>query len=95
MPQKRIFLSHSTSDKVIVDRLASDLERLSVGVWYDKWEIQVGDSLLDKIAEGIEANDYLAVVLTPASVTSDWVRLELKAALMRELSEKRVVVLPL
>jgi len=94
MVRKRIFLSHSTSDAPFVDRLASDLERLSIGVWYDKWELRVGDSLLDKIAAGIEENDYLVVVLTPASVASDWVRLELKAALMRELSEKRVVVLP-
>src|ERR1017187_5657128 len=94
MPRKRIFLSHSTSDAPFVDRLASDLERLSIGVWYDKWELRVGDSLLDKIAAGIEVNDYLVIVLTPASVASDWVRLELKAALMRELSEKRVVVLP-
>jgi hypothetical protein len=94
MVRKRIFLSHSTNDALFVDRLASDLERLSIGVWYDKWELRVGDSLLDKIAAGIEENDYLVVVLTPASVASDWVRLELKAALMRELSEKRVVVLP-
>ena len=94
MPQKRIFLSHSTSDAPFVDRLASDLERLSIGVWYAKWELRVGDSLLDKIAVGIEEHDYLVVVLTPASVASDWVRLELKAALMRELGERRVVVLP-
>ncbi len=92
---RRVFLSHSSRDKAFVDRLALDLERVGVGVWYDKWEIRVGDSLLDKIAEGIESNDFLAIVLSPSSVESEWVRREVNAALMRELDEKKVIVLPL
>ncbi len=95
MPFARLFLSYSTLDSIFVDRLASDLQRVSVGVWYDKWEIRVGDSLLDKIASGIEENDFLALVLSPTSVQSEWVKREVNAALMRELSERKVVVLPL
>src|ERR1035437_2634670 len=95
MPSRTIFLSHSSEDKGFVDRLAFDLERVSVGVWYDKWEIRVGDSLLDKIATGIEQNDFLALVLSPRSVKSEWVKREVNAALMREMAERRVVVLPL
>src|SRR6185437_5021087 len=95
MPHRRVFLSHSSGDKPFVDRLAADLERVNVGVWYDKWEIRVGDSLLDKISEGIQRNDYLAIVLSSRSVQSEWVKREVNAALMRELAERRVVVLPL
>lgn len=95
MPHRSVFLSHSRGDKPFVDRLASDLERLNVDVWYDKWEISVGDSLIDKISEGIQENDYLAIVLSPRSVGSEWVKRELNAALMRELAERKVVVLPI
>lgn len=65
-----------------------------IEVWYDQWEIKVGDSLRTKIAAGIEENDYLAVVLSEASIGSDWVQIELNAALAKELRERRVVVLP-
>jgi hypothetical protein len=71
MPSHRVFLSYSTADKPFVDRLAYDLERVNVGVWYDKWEIRVGDSLIEKIAQGIESNDYLAIILSPNSVESE------------------------
>ena len=94
MPLKKVFLCHSSSDKLFVDRLASDLEKVNIGVWYDKWEIKVGDSLIEKIQAGLENNDYLAVILSPESVKSEWVKKELNSALMKEIKEKKVVVLP-
>ena len=95
MPNSKVFLSHSSLDKNFVDRLASDLERISVGVWYDKWEIRVGDSIIEKIEQGMNSHDFLAIVLSPNSVESEWVKREVNAALMRELEEKKVVVLPI
>jgi hypothetical protein len=94
MPLKKVFLCHSSSDKPFVDRLASDLEKVNIGVWYDKWEIKVGDSLIEKIQEGIDNNDYLAIILSPESVLSEWVRRELNSALMKEITGKKIIVLP-
>ncbi len=94
MPSKKVFLCHSSSDKLFVDRLASDLEKVNIGVWYDKWEIKVGDSLIEKIQEGLNNNDYLAIILSQESVMSEWVKRELNSALMKEIKEKKVVVLP-
>src|ERR1035437_2545937 len=37
-----------------------------------KWEIKVGDSLLDKIEHGLRTNDFLIIVLSPDSVASQW-----------------------
>lgn len=91
----KVFISHSHQDSGFVSKLANDLMRPEILVWVDEWEIGVGDSLIDKIEEGISTSAYLAVVLTPRSVKSVWVREELKAALLRQLDEKRVVVLPL
>lgn len=90
-----VFLSHSSRDNEFCERLALDLTEYDVRVWYDQWEIKVGDSLRGKMAAGIEANDYLAVVLSCASVESQWVQQELNAALAKELRERKVVVLPL
>lgn len=89
-----VFISYSSKDRAFAERLTFDLKAKGLRVWYDQWELKVGDSLIDKISAGIRAQDYLVAVLSRASVSSEWVRKELSAALMRELGEKRVVVLP-
>ena len=63
-------------------------------MWFDQWEIRVGDSLLGRIGGGIRSNDFLMVLLSPDSVKSEWVKKELSEAMSREIAEKRVVVLP-
>ncbi|MFR3116786.1 MAG: toll/interleukin-1 receptor domain-containing protein [[Clostridium] symbiosum] len=40
-----IFLSHTSIDKPFVEKLARDLQRLGISVWYDKYEIKFGESL--------------------------------------------------
>lgn len=88
------FISYSSRDRDWVERLAKDLRAKNLGVWFDKWEIRVGDSLIEKIGKGIRQNDFLIVVLSPNSVDSEWVKKELNEAMQREIREKRVVVLP-
>ena len=91
----RVFISYSHADRHFVERLAIDLAHRGIVVWWDEWEIRVGDSLVSKIEEGITSSSYLAIVLSPDSVSSAWVREELNAGLVRQLSEHRVLVLPL
>ena len=69
-----VFLCHSSDDKPFVEKLCQDLTSGDIDVWFDKWEIRVGDSIIEKIEEGLKNNDYLAIVLSNASVKSEWVR---------------------
>jgi hypothetical protein len=78
-----------------VNRLAIDLVARGMPVWFDTWEIDTGDSLQDKIYEGIGASDYVIVVLSPSSVASEWVQKELKAALTLEERHGRKFILPI
>lgn len=89
------FISYSSDDAEFVARLASDLASSGKNVWWDRWEIRVGDSIVEKINNGISRNDYLIVVLSPNSVRSAWVKKELNMGLMRELTTRNVVILPI
>ena len=40
-----VFLSHTSIDKPFVEKLASDLKRLGIESWVDKYEIKVGESI--------------------------------------------------
>jgi hypothetical protein len=89
-----IFISYSHKDKDFVDGLAMQLVRRNVHVWLDRWEMSVGDSIVDRIQEAVDGASALLVVLSKASVESEWCKRELSAGLLRELEEKRVVVMP-
>lgn len=91
----KIFLCHSNKDKDFVRRLASDLVLNRVNVWYDEWNLNWGDSLIKKIQGAIVESSFLAIVLSPDSVASEWVNLELNTAWMVELEKKSVFVLPI
>jgi len=90
-----IFLSHTTVDKDFVRKLNLDLEAHGIRTWIDEAEIKVGESLIEKIRSGIDEMEFLAVVLSPASVASEWVRREVDVAINQEIYQRRVKVLPL
>lgn len=90
-----IFLSHSHTDKPFARRLATDLRKAGHGVWIDEAEINIGDSLIEKIRNGLDQVDYVAAILSSSSINSPWVIRELDIASNREIDEKRVIVLPL
>ena len=91
---KKTFICHSSQDKKFVYDLATNLTRCGIKVWFDTWEIKVGDSLHDKISKGIDTSDYLIVVISRSSIKSDWVKRELNSVLASEISEKVKKVLP-
>jgi hypothetical protein len=85
-PVGKVFISHTSIDKAFVDRLVADLKMHSIPVWYDKIDLSVGESVPGKINEGIADAKYFVIVLSPDAVNSAWVREELNAALMKQVS---------
>jgi len=89
------FLSHSSKDKPFVRQLAADLTANGITVWLDEQMIRVGDSIVEKIGQGLAASDYFLIALSENSVDSEWVKRELNNALINEVESRRVKVLPL
>lgn len=90
-----IFLSHSSKDKFFVRELAERLREYGVKVWLDEAEIKIGESLTEKIGRAIDEMDYVGVILSSNSINSEWVQRELQVAIQKELSKKKVVILPI
>lgn len=90
----KVFISHSSKDKVFAEKLSRDLLKLDLCVWLDKWEIKVGDSLISKISSGLSESDYLIIILSNNSVLSEWVSRELNYSLLEEINNSKVKVLP-
>lgn len=90
-----IFLSHNSKDKPWVRNLADRLTSDGVVVWIDEAELNIGDSLIEKIAEGIHEMRFVAAVISNNSISSTWVQKELNLAMSKEIKGRQVTVLPL
>jgi TIR domain-containing protein len=89
-----VFISYSHQDSNFATELAAQLVKYKAKVWIDQWELHVGDSIIDRIQEAIEGSSALIIILSQSSIDSEWCKKELSSGLLRELEEKRVVVLP-
>lgn len=89
------FISHSTKDKPFVRKLASDLVASGIKVWIDEQNILVGDSIPEKIAQGLAESDFFLIVVSENSVKSEWVKKELNSAIVHEIERRKVTILPI
>jgi TIR domain-containing protein len=89
-----VFISYSRQDRAFVDSLAKNLVLERHNVWLDRWELNVGDSLIQRIQAALTESSAILVILSKSSVASEWCRKELSSGLVRELSERKVLVLP-
>lgn len=92
---KIAFISHSSQDKKFVRQLASDLVSNGIRVWIDEQQIKVGDSIPEKVAQGLAESDFYLIVNSHNSIASPWVQKELNGALVREIEKREVKVLPI
>jgi hypothetical protein len=84
-----VFLSHHSRDKPWVIALKAALVERGMKVWLDQDEILPGDLFIDALERGVESSRALALVVTPGSVASRWVKEEYSRALVLANSSTR------
>jgi len=94
-PTVHVFICHASEDKPAARELAAAMKNLGADVWFDEWEIRVGESIVEKINSALGTVSHLVVLLSRTSVQKAWVQRELSSALMRQLSNQAITVLPL
>lgn len=74
-----LFISHATPDKdEVVRPLAEALKTRGADVFYDEWEIRVGDSLREKIDAGLARSRFGVVILSESFLARrQWTEREL------------------
>ena len=91
----RIFLSHSKKDADLIRRLYDDLRQCQIEPWIDEMDIRPGKPWLDAIFEkGIPTCDCVFIYLTEHSVGSAMVKKELDAAVLGQLEDNKISLLP-
>jgi len=88
----RVFISHATEDKAEFVRPLAEALRQHYEVWYDEYELTIGDSLLKKINEGLASSDYGVVVLSPSFFQKKWPQAELDGLFALEGTSRKMIL---
>lgn len=88
-----VFISHRGDDSAEAGQLEREVTAAGHTVWLDALEIGLGDSIVEKINQGLEGSAYVVLCLS-ASGFSDWMNREWMSALARQLNGAGVKLLP-
>jgi hypothetical protein len=88
-----VFISHATEDKDDVVRpLANALVEGGLRVWYDEFELRIGDSLRRKIDAGLATSRFGVVVLSHSFFAKNWPQYELDGLVTREMTGEQIIL---
>jgi hypothetical protein len=88
-----VFISHASEDKQEVVRpLAHALREQGLVVWYDEFELKIGDSLRRKIDKGLANSRFGIVVLSKDFLKKGWTNYELDGIITKANTGEQVVL---
>lgn len=92
-PEYDVFISHASEDKdEVVRPLAHALRDGGLAVWYDEFELRIGDSLRRKIDRGLASSRFGVVVLSRAFFSKGWTNYELDGLVTRAVGGDQVIL---
>ena len=88
-----VFISYASEDREAVAKpLAELLAALGIKVWFDQFNLKIGDSLRRKIDEGLATCEYGIVILSPSFFGKHYTNRELDGLAQREVDGKKVIL---
>jgi hypothetical protein len=89
-----VFISYAHENLELVDKLHAGLKEQDITTWLDRHDFVAG-SITGQIARAIRINDQVALVLSKASIKSDWVWDEIETTLEKEKEQGSEVLFPI
>lgn len=88
-----VFISHASEDKEEVARpLAEALRKNGLSVWYDEFELKIGDSLRRKIDKGIANSNFGIIVISRDFISKGWTNYELDGLITKAVNGEQTML---
>ena len=88
-----VFISHSSQDKPMVERLARALQQEGLKPWFDKWDLAPGDRWREALEQAILDAPALLVCYGPSG-TGPWQAEEVRVAIEQAVKDLSRRVIP-
>jgi hypothetical protein len=89
-----VFISHRVADTKEAEQLARAIAGAGHDVWLDVWNVQLGDSIVQRMNEGLTGATYVVACYSSSGVDSPWMSREWMAALAQQLNGHGIKLLP-
>jgi hypothetical protein len=86
-----VFISHSSRDRVFVERLVAVLRRHGIACWYAPSSIVGAQQWQDEIGRALQRCNWFLIVLSNNALKSKWVKRELAYALEDDRYNNRIL----
>lgn len=104
LDHKDAYICYNGADLDFVRSLAEQIESDTIdgseasrglNVFFDKWDIEAGQSLIDRMNAGMKAARHVVAVLSPEFLQADWPRFEWKHIVAADPNNARGVLIPI
>jgi hypothetical protein len=101
---KDVYICYNSADLVWVKTVAEQIESETIDgsrsarylrAFFDKWDIDAGQSLIDRMNVGMDGSRHVVAVLSPEFLKADWPRFEWKNIVADDPSNKKGRFIPL
>jgi len=88
-----VFICHASEDKdSIVRALVYRLQENGLKIWYDEFTLKLGDSLREKIDQGLANSRFGVVILSQSFFNKNWPQKELGGLFSKEVNGKKTIL---
>ena len=87
----KVFLSYAHNDSFLAKEITYALEERGLDVWNAEMQILPGDNFAEKTSEALKESDAMIVLITPESLNSKNVLMEIGFALGNISYDRRVI----
>ena len=88
-----VFISHTSKNKPFVEEIIAYLNAANLPVWYDDINIDFGESIVNKVQEGIKDSGAVIFWVTTDFLNSNWCKIEMESFLARLAGKNDVLIL--
>ena len=89
-----VFLSYSHENKETAEEIATMIISEGISVWFDEWDVVLGDSLSDKIEQGLNCTHFVFLI-SKSTPKSKWQGREFKASFAHYINSGNPVIIPI
>lgn len=93
-PYYSCFISYANKDSAFARKLHLDLEAVGVNCWFAPEDMRIGEKLREALDRAVLAHNKVLLILSEASIESDWVEQEVETALESESYTDTLMLFP-
>jgi hypothetical protein len=83
--KRLVFISHAGEDAWVAGQIAREVDGQGAQAFFDRTGIRAGDEFQERLRDALDRADELVALLTPWSLTNQWVLAEMGVAWHRRI----------